>query len=353
MRELGPEFFAWCDEPERLDALAATLSALIAPGALIGVMMDESFEAGSVDEALAIARARFGGQTSAHLSFRMMLSGSRRAVIDIRCHSDETERQVPHGPLTLNPSGKHDFLSSDFDLAWGRGPRSIQVEAVVASQLILDDLEDLLVRFCAPDASGRIPTGACTHGAHWNAPVDMCATYNAKAEEIGRDLALSWVHLHDKDSVSLIAGMSLQALRARVDAAPRGARVAMKGKSEHSRSLSRETVLKALALPGSALLEALMAAADVPDAAWRAAEPRAEEIHNLTVQARARGEHFTRGGGAITWVELTGEHVYFLVDHARFHVRRLPNGGILLATHPYRTLWPLWADALFALGLVS
>ncbi|WP_437651507.1 hypothetical protein [Sorangium sp. So ce362] len=33
--------------------------------------------------------------------------------------------------------------------------------------------------------------------------------------------------------------------------------------------------------------------------------------------------------------------------------RRLPSGGVVLATHPYRTLWPLWADALFALGLMS
>jgi hypothetical protein len=24
---------------------------------------------------------------------------------------------------------------------------------------------------------------------------------------------------------------------------------------------------------------------------------------------------------------------------------------VLLATHPYRTLWPLWADALFLLGI--
>jgi hypothetical protein len=32
-------------------------------------------------------------------------------------------------------------------------------------------------------------------------------------------------------------------------------------------------------------------------------------------------------------------------------VRRLPNGAVMLATHPYRTLWPLWADALGLLGI--
>ena len=26
---------------------------------------------------------------------------------------------------------------------------------------------------------------------------------------------------------------------------------------------------------------------------------------------------------------------------------------VMLATHPYRTLWPLWADALFLLGIRS
>jgi hypothetical protein len=52
-------------------------------------------------------------------------------------------------------------------------------------------------------------------------------------------------------------------------------------------------------------------------------------------------------------MEMTSDHVYFLVDHAPFYIRRLPSGGVLLATHPYRTLWPLWADALFALGLMS
>jgi len=35
---------------------------------------------------------------------------------------------------------------------------------------------------------------------------------------------------------------------------------------------------------------------------------------------------------------------------AQAHFR---SSGVLLATHPYRTLWPLWADALFLLGITS
>ncbi|MFS8071960.1 MAG: hypothetical protein ACMG6S_36790, partial [Byssovorax sp.] len=47
----------------------------------------------------------------------------------------------------------------------------------------------------------------------------------------------------------------------------------------------------------------------------------------------------------------TRKHVQFIERHAPYHVRRLPNGGVLLATHPYRTLWQLYADALFLLGI--
>ncbi|WP_437481689.1 hypothetical protein WME75_38850 [Sorangium sp. So ce1014] len=350
----GPYFFAWCDEAERVDAFAAALPALVIPGRYISVTMGSDVDrtVNFVDEAVAMIRAHFG-RTDADTYFAMELDDRRSFYGHYRCFTGKSERLKPRGPIHLVSADMADILPLDLYLALGSGPRSVEAEAELTWHIVLDYLEDLLLRLCAPDASRRVSTGGCTSAWTWLAPVSMCATYNADARDIARDLALSWVSLHDKEKVSLIAGMSLEALHARIDAAPAGARVVPTDKSGRSIPLSRETVLKALAMPGSALIEALVAAADVPDEAWRAAEPRAEEIHNLTVQARARGEGFTRGGGSLTWVELTGEHVYFLVDHARFHVRRLPNGGILLATHPYRTLWPLWADALFALGLMS
>jgi hypothetical protein len=109
-------------------------------------------------------------------------------------------------------------------------------------------------------------------------------------------------------------------------------------------------VLKVLAMPPATLLEALEAAA-VPDEAWRAAEPQARELLELRRQLEdeAAGEV-----PPAFWVDVTTrEHPRFLEEHAPFHVRRLPSGGGLLATHPYRTLWPLWADAIFVLGLMS
>lgn len=48
----------------------------------------------------------------------------------------------------------------------------------------------------------------------------------------------------------------------------------------------------------------------------------------------------------------TGRHVRFIERHSPYYVRRLPSGGLLLATHPSRTLWPLWADALLVLGIM-
>ncbi|WP_437779175.1 hypothetical protein [Sorangium sp. So ce1097] len=346
----GPRFFAWCDEPERIDAFAAALTALRIPGALIDLMMSAtiSCETRSIDEVLATVRAHFGGQKSAHVGSGMMLRESERGMtFGLDCYPEESERRHPYGPLKLEAGErKRDFYP--YEIPVGDGPRSVEAEAAVAHHLVQGDIEDLLLRLCAPDASGRVPTGACTGEEGWIAPVEMCATYNANATELARDLALSWVNLHDKESVSRIAGTSLEALRARVEAAPRGARVPMTGGSELTRSLSRETVLKALATPPATLLEALEAAA-VPDDAWRAAEPQAHEIMELL---RQLGEAAEGEGPPAFRAKITSPgHVRFLEDHAPFHVRRLPSGGVVLATHPYRSLWPLWADALFLLGI--
>ncbi|AUX26755.1 hypothetical protein SOCEGT47_073250 [Sorangium cellulosum] len=352
MSESRPHFFAWCDESERLDAFAAALSALVIPGDLMSVNMSTSIwcKTPSMDEALAMVRAHFGGWKSAQLFSGVMLRESERVMVfSLACYPEESERRDPLGPLELT-AGERRWDFYPYEIPVSRGPRSVEAAVVAACHLVQGDIEDLLLRLCAPDASGRVPTGACTDKEDWIAPIDMCATYNANAAELARDLALSWVSLHEKERVSRIAGTSLEALHARVDAAPRGARLPMKGTSELTRSLSRETVLKALAAPPAALLDALEAAA-VPDEAWRAAEPKAQELIEL------RRQLDDEDAGEVPpafWVDVTTrEHTRFLEEHAPFHVRRLPSGGVLLATHPYRTLWPLWADALSLLGLMS
>ncbi|WP_437783579.1 hypothetical protein [Sorangium sp. So ce1097] len=352
----GPYFYAWCDEAVRVDALGAALSALVDdPPYTVGVRLcpgPEPHEA-PVDEAVATIRAHFR-RADAEVVLHSISSSGQLVRCNLRCFTDRSERSTSWGPLHLHPERLQDFAPMYMILDLGSGASSVGAEAVLAWHKVVPDIENFLLRLCAPDASRRVSTGGCTSAWTWLAPVSMCATYHANARDIARDLAVSWVSLHDGESVPRIAGLSLEALHARVDAAPAGARVVPTDKSGRSIPLSRETVLKALGLPGSALIEALVAAADVPDEAWRAAEPRAEEIHNLTVQARARGEQLPESlkGPPLWYVEMTGEHVYFLVDHAPFTLRRLPSGGVMMATHFYRTLWPLWADALCALGLM-
>ncbi|WP_437763896.1 hypothetical protein WMF27_38495 [Sorangium sp. So ce281] len=349
MSESGPSFFAWCDAAETLDAFLAALPALMHPGTRISMLTDDGlFYTSSMDEAVAMIRTQFAAGPSAGASVDVMLSATKRLFgCSGDCYTEEAGRDISAGPIHMTTSDQEGFLYSYLELAWGRGPRSIEAEAAVAWHLLRDDLEDLLLRLCAPDASGRVRTGACTNAGDWIAPVRMCATYNADARDIARDLALSWLQRHDKEMVSRNAGLSLEALRARVETAPAGARVPLKAGSERAHSLSRETVLKALATPPSALLEALEAAA-APDEAWRAAEPRAREILALTSQIAETGE------GPPTWPVHTDTraHVRFLRKHAPFHVRRLAGGGVILATHPFRSLWPLWVDALFSLGLI-
>jgi hypothetical protein len=104
--------------------------------------------------------------------------------------------------------------------------------------------------------------------------------------------------------------------------------------------LTREQVLQALDMPTHVLLDALEAAA-VPDEDWRAVEAYALE----TIEAKKQGAPCYE-----EWVT-SRRHLQFIQRHAPYHVRRLPNGGVLLATHPYRTLWQLWADALLLLGI--
>jgi len=295
--------------------------------------------------------------------------------LGIDCFGEGFLRRHPNAPLRALVYDRAYFLIRRMDMVLGSSPRSSAVEAVTFSMQTQADTEDIFLRLCAPDASRRVITGACTLSYHWGASVEGCATYHADAGALARDLALSWVHLHDGDMSERAAGFSLTALAARVETAPQGARVgvatsverigehlerdlaatrswetqpprpdlARKGPravGQGDEELTREQVLKALETSPATLLEALEAAA-VPDDEWRAAEPLALEA----IEAKKQG------APTLEIDVSTGKHRRFIEQHAPYHVRRLPNGGVLLATHPYRTLWKLWADALLLLGI--
>jgi hypothetical protein len=288
--------------------------------------------------------------------------------IDLAAWRDEHNRGYSCGHLRLHPDEQTELLTPKMQLARG-GTCSVEVEAAVLTLVTLENIEDLFLRLCAPDESKRVTTGVCTWFQSWGPPVVACATYNMD-EHIARDLALSWIHLHDKDDAEHIAGLSPDALRARVEAAPPGARITIANEVELLRDknvaklhlylpvperimvrgarldlvgedeLTREQVIRALETPPTTLLEALETAA-IPDVEWRAAEPLALE----TIEAKKQGAPCYE-----EWVT-SRKHLLFIQHHAPYHVRRLPNGGVLLATHPYRTLWQLWADALDLLGI--
>jgi hypothetical protein len=384
MSDPGPWFYGWCDEPDRVDAFAAALSVLVRPDKTCSISIQAIGQRGEVwrdkipiDEAVAAVRAHFAAGSHVFASFPLTLSSGRVFPFAVECNGDGYERHYPDGPLSASPFDLRDVYFQHLEIAWGSGERSVEVEAAILSMQVQEVVEDLLLRLCAPDGCTLVTTGACAGLGDWGAPVEMRSTYHANAAFVARDLALSWVHLYDGDIVGRAACLSLSALAARVEAAPQGARVgvAISGKlrGEHavldraaakSRDerptrpdaarrgprpilpgdveLTREHVLAALATPPATLLDALEASA-VPDDEWRAALPLALEA----IEA-------TKAGAPTYEVDVTtGKHTRFIERHAPYHVRRLPNGGVLLATHPYRTLWPLWADALFLLGITS
>jgi hypothetical protein len=379
--ESGPGFYAWCDEVYTVDALVGTVSALHIPDSLCSVTImrlgagDTWRNSMPLDEAIAFIRASFTAGSYVHAFVNVRLSSG--AILDpsFTCYSKEYRRVYPTEPLQGSVYDRAYFFVPRVELVLGNGPRSMAVEAAAVSIHTQADTEHILLGLCAPDEKKRVLTGACSFFTEWVAPLETCATYHADTAAIARDIALSWVHLHDGDKTACVAGLSLEALAARVDAAPKGARVGIATSLERlekylqrdneatkswptrpprpdlerkgpraigpgDKELTREQILQALEVKPATLLEALEAAA-VPDDEWLRIEPLALEM----IEAKSQG------APTIEVNMTTGHHVRFIEQHAPYHVRRLSNGGVLLATHPYRTLWQLWADALLLLGI--
>jgi hypothetical protein len=375
------EFYAWCIEATRVEAFGAALSALAAGGRIrdLYTSIGKDYESLSVEETVVAERGAFMGQSSDNVYFEVTLPSRRTLDGHMVIYGDRDIRGRAHPALNICAFEDHyepqELLPSRLSVAPGRDHRSIEAEAALAFLVAEPDVEDLLVRLCA---SPHVTTGACSGDDGWDAPIESAATYHADAAAVARDLALSWAHLHERVEVERVVGLPLDALRARVEAAPQGASVAVatvehlaQERHEHrlfraahtepnlrwgylplfprvgrpgEDELTREQVLAAMSTPPTKLLEALeAAAAALTDDAWRTAERPARARWAATIEGAPTSE-----------VDVsTPEHRRFLQEHAPFHVRRLPNGGLLLATHPYRTLWPLWSAALARLGIRS
>ncbi|WP_170229163.1 hypothetical protein [Polyangium fumosum] len=260
-----------------------------------------------------------------------------------------------------------------YEVVFPGGERSWPGEAAYAALYQQAICEHALLCICAPDESKRVTAGGMSSG-RWYAPLEIAGTYHLDGN-VARDLVLSWMYIHEGERIEHVAGLPMDTLAARIEAAPKGTRIGVATNAKHRTEhiiidreatstklgwplhpgalrrgprkrlptdveLSREDVLAALQTPPAVLLEALEASA-VPDQDWL----DAEAIARAMIDAEKKGEATSE----IYWPD--GTHVQFLKHHAPYHVRRLPNGGVLLATHPYRTLWQLWADALLLLGI--
>jgi hypothetical protein len=241
-------------------------------------------------------------------------------AMDFECFGEGyfTPRYNPYAALVADVYETGDVYGELVDFVLHGGERSPTGEAAIVGMRAQTDIEDLFLRICAPDESKRITTGGISTD-DWYAPIELAGTYNADGN-VARDVALSWLYLHNGDRVEHAARLSLDALAARVDAAPKGTRIGVstnvKQRTEHTCrdieaassklgrpshrgairrgarailptdvELTREQVLEVLDTPPLTLLDALEAAA-VPDDEWRAAE----EIAIKMIKAKHQGE---------------------------------------------------------------
>ena len=353
--QTGPFFHAWCPDNERFTAHLAAFSALLTPRWWSGPPTRE--------EIVEAARARCADATWVDNDgcFQMLSEDHLRFRFQAWRDSSDNYDGECGGPLRLEPEHQFDMLDHEMPMARG-GKRSVEIESAIFTLVTFENTIDVMRRLCIPDETSRVRTGACTWLLEGGSPLDGCITYNADAN-VARDLALAWLNGYDQTPTNRLAELDFNALRARIaDATAHQAQVAQASMIEfvekNSQTLphwydwgrdvspppvyemTREQVLAVLETPPAKLLEALESVA-VPDAEWRAVEPIARE----NIEAKKRGAPTEEV--AVN----TGRHVRFAEQHAPYRVRRLHNGGVMLATHPYRTLWPLWASALDLLGI--
>ncbi|MRG97252.1 hypothetical protein [Polyangium spumosum] len=340
-------FFAWCEEAKRFEVFMAVLATLVPEGGSIDGTIEGTGEPLSVSRReLALAAAWARGHAAAHF-YSAGASGCPYGM-SVEVDADSRFRLVWGGPLTLGVGGVeerftiNDIYPRHIHIVRDTRVRPLEAHSAVACILAMIDMKDLLLRLCT--CHPAITTGGVGWDLDWEAPIEMGGTYHADCA-VGRDLAMSWMYYRDPEArLGLAAGWSLERLHEYVAAAPPGASVPL----ARGDVLTREQVLAALSLPPSTLLDALEACASA-DAEWLAVEPKAR--HLLLEVEKMRTERGEKGMNLEKVDVASAEHARFIEEHAPFEVHRLPNGGVLLATHPFRTLWQLWADALNLLGI--
>jgi hypothetical protein len=331
----GRSFMAWCPEPGRLDAFLAFLSAVAGESRLVEVD-DENNPTKQlylpfVDAATQLRR-EYARDRSALASSTFKAPSDRLLKVGAGVHA---ERVHWYSPIAVGAGWmRHYLFHSPIPRSKHGGPCSVEVEAGVACKMDMADAYKILVQLCS--SSTAVTTGGCGEG-DWGFPTTNAASYHPDGYA-ARDLAMSWLHHNDNYSTTLTAGFSIEALREGVDASPRGISVS----PVEGEWLSREEVLAAMDLPPEVLFAALdVSAAKVPPK-WKAIEADVRRVLRELEDADADD---------VEWIPITDEHIRFFKEHTPAIAKRLDNGAVVLFAHPFRTLWPLWADALALLGI--
>lgn len=384
-----PQLYALVDEANADEAYLASLSALYDPVFVNNperhrFEFDVVTEGSSLEEVLAVKRdALRRGYAGTRIPFN---TRSKTVLLDVTLDIERVKGVCGNGSSQsrLLSVEDADILPRGFSIPESYDHLSIPVGAALLGHIWQEHMDHVFLAMCAPDAHSRVKMGVYTaldkfYGLDleaigtigWQAPLEMAATYHGN-HQVARDLAFSWIDLHEHRPIDSVVHLSLDELIKRIEAVPAGTSIGISSRMEHlvahgldesnactlefeqrtalncvsprprypeDDELTREQVLATLQTPSETLLQALEAAA-APDADWLEAHDQA-----LNVLA-APGGGTTWAGGLDSF-----EHRCFLEAHAPYHVRRLPNGGVMLATHPYRYLWPLWADALALLGI--
>ena len=385
-----PELYVLVDETNAQEAYLATLSALYDPVVVNSPKRsrdeyDITTVASSLKELFDVTReALRRGPSGTHMPF---LTRSRNGILDIDL-AIKRVRADGDGRSSLLSVQETDILPQDFYVpASSCDMLSIPVEAAILGHLWQEHLDHVFLAMCAPDEDSRVKMGVynvldklygidLVNGVGsigWHAAVEMAATYHGN-HEVARDLACSWLDLHEHRSADSYVHLSLDEMIMQVEAAPKGSSIGVSSQLDHlvkhgldewnastreieqrtplnyvsprlrypeDDELTREQVLATLQTPSETLLQALEAAAASPDPEWVDAEKVALEVLAMPTEDVPSG-----------WRRMDRyEQRCFLEAHAPFEVRRLHNGGVMLVAYPYRYLWPLWARALDLLGI--
>ncbi|MBK9262854.1 MAG: hypothetical protein IPM54_24005 [Polyangiaceae bacterium] len=349
-----PAFMGWCPEDQRFEALASTMVALAGEEGICYVSPRNPRDIDDPDyvyvpqpdyfvpprEAIEVIRPEYQKYASIGAYINDFRASSGRVL---QLHASTT-RDRKLSILPGHPNLNVAFCDEPFVEGQLLPDKLMRFKGIVmkpgfdaamAWLMALRDSLDILTRFCTSHPS--ITMGCCLEGPRWGAPLTGAASYHADGYP-GRDLALSWIHLHDKDPLDLAVGWTIDALRERVEASPPNSSVWIVDEQR----LSREQILAALDLPPKTLVGALETAANKLHPEWEAIQWKLAEYMKLLVKAPESDKEM---------IPVTEEHIHFIEEYTPAYVRHLDNKALVLHAHPDRTIWPLWADALALLGI--